>query len=451
MSFDYELFVIGAGSGGIRAARMAALGGARVALAEQDRYGGTCVIRGCVPKKLMVFAAEYSTHLRDAQDYGWQLSSGGLDWPKFRTRLHAELTRLEQIHRDLLCAAGVTTFDARARLLDAHTVELADGSRHSARNILIATGGRPRLPQIPGVELGISSNEIFHLDALPERLLIVGGGYIACEFASILQGLGVQVSLYYRGAQLLRGFDHELSGCLTEALRESGVELRPHTEVQMLSRQGPSIQVQADDGGQQLFGQVLFATGRRPNTDDMGLAELGLALGGGGEITVDAYSQTSLPSIHAIGDVTDRLNLTPVAIRDGMAFVATVFEGTPTCVDHALVPTAVFTQPEVGSVGLSEQAARALGPIEVYCNAFRPMRSAFIGGTSRSLMKLVVCAQTRRVLGCHIVATGASEMIQLVAIAVRMGATKEDFDRTVAVHPTLAEELVTMRTPTRRD
>ena len=451
MKFDYDLFVIGAGSGGIRAARMAAIGGARVALAEQDRYGGTCVIRGCVPKKLMAFAAEFSAHLRDAQDYGWQLTAGPLDWSKFRTGLQAELARLEQVHRELLRASGVRSFDARARLLDAHTVELSDGSRHRARHILVATGGRPRLPSIPGVELGISSNAVFHLDALPARMLIVGGGYIACEFASILQGLGVQVSLYHRGSHLLRGFDEEISECITEALRHAGVELRADTELASLSRTGAAIEVHTSAGERHLFEQVLFATGRMPNTEDMGLAEVGVQLGRGGEVHVDAFSQTAVPSIHAIGDVTDRLNLTPVAIRDAMAFVATVFAGTPTRVDHAQVPTAVFTRPEIGSVGLSEQSARESGPIEVYCNTFRPMRSAFIGRSTRALMKLVVCARSRRVLGCHIVAPGAAEMIQLAAIAVKMGATKEDFDRTVAVHPTLAEELVTMRTPTRRD
>ena len=451
MNFDCDLFVIGAGSGGIRAARMAAHGGAQVALAEHDRYGGTCVIRGCVPKKLMAFAAEFSAHIRDAQDYGWQISSGPLDWVKFRTRLHDDLARLEQVHRELLRTSGVRTFDARARLLDAHTVELSDGSRHRARHILLATGGRPRLPGIPGAELGISSNAIFHLDALPARLLVVGGGYIACEFASILQGLGIQVSLYYRGSHLLRGFDHEISECVSEALRDAGVALRAETELASLSQTGAAIEVRTHAGERHIFDQVLLATGRMPNTEDMGLAEVGVQLGRGGEVHVDAFSQTAVPSIHAIGDVTDRLNLTPVAIRDAMAFVATVFAGTPTRVDHAQVPTAVFTRPEIGSVGLSEQSARESGPIEVYCNTFRPMRSAFIGRSTRALMKLVVCARSRRVLGCHIVAPGAAEMIQLAAIAVKMGATKEDFDRTVAVHPTLAEELVTMRTPTRRD
>jgi len=450
MDFDYDLFVIGGGSGGVRSARVAAQAGVRVALAEESRYGGTCVIRGCVPKKLMVFASEFAGLQRDAIDYGWQLQPGPLDWPTFRTRLQVELDRLEQIYRTLLTKNGVETFDSRARVLDAHTVELNGGKQIRAKHILLAMGGWPTLPDTPGAELGISSNEIFHLEQLPQSLLIVGGGYIACEFACILNGMGVQVTQYYRGAQVLRGFDDEARGLVAEEMRHAGIDLHTGTNVLAMEKVEGGIRVKASNGDERVFAQVLFATGRSPNTRDMGLEQAGVKLGRGGEVLVDAFSQTSVPSIHAVGDVTSRLNLTPMAIREGIAFVETVFKNNPTRPDYEMVPTAIFTQPEIGTVGLSEEAARELGPIEVYCTSFRPMRSAFIGRNSRVMMKLVVCAETRRVLGCHIVAPGAGEMIQLAGIAVKMGATKEDFDRTVAVHPTMAEELVTMATPLRR-
>jgi glutathione reductase (NADPH) len=450
MDFDYDLFVIGGGSGGVRSARVAAQAGVRVALAEESRYGGTCVIRGCVPKKLMVFASEFAGLQRDAIDYGWQLQPGPLDWPTFRTRLQVELDRLEQIYRTLLTKNGVETFDSRARVLDAHTVELNGGKQIRAKHILLAMGGWPTLPDTPGAELGISSNEIFHLEQLPQSLLIVGGGYIACEFACILNGMGVQVTQYYRGAQVLRGFDDEARGLVAEEMRHAGIDLHTGTNVLAMEKVEGGIRVKASNGDERVFAQVLLATGRSPNTRDMGLEQAGVKLGRGGEVLVDAFSQTSVPSIHAVGDVTSRLNLTPMAIREGIAFVETVFKNNPTRPDYEMVPTAIFTQPEIGTVGLSEEAARELGPIEVYCTSFRPMRSAFIGRNSRVMMKLVVCAETRRVLGCHIVAPGAGEMIQLAGIAVKMGATKEDFDRTVAVHPTMAEELVTMATPLRR-
>lgn len=449
MSFDYDLFVIGGGSGGVRAARVAAQTGASVALAEVDRYGGTCVQRGCVPKKLMVFASEYPGAVTDARAYGWDARIGDFSWERFKTRLHAELDRLEGVYRNILGNNKVTTYDARARLVDPHTVELSDGTRHTARHILLAMGGWPVLPEVKGAELGISSNEIFHLETLPKRMLIVGGGYIACEFACILNGLGVEVTQFYRGAQILRGFDEEARGLVSEEMQQNGVNLHLGTDIIEMSKDGDQIRVKATNGTEEHFDQVMFATGRRPNTADMGLEEAGVALGRNGAVRVDDYSQTSVPSVYAVGDVTDRLNLTPVAIREGMAFVETVFGGNPTPVDHALVPTAIFTQPEMGTVGLSEEEARDQGPIEVYCTSFKPMREAFAGRAQRVLMKLIVCADTRRVLGCHIVAPGAGEMIQLVGIAVKMGATKEQFDATCAVHPTMSEELVTMREPVR--
>ena len=447
MAFDYDLFVIGGGSGGVRAARLAAQGGAKVALAEEDRYGGTCVIRGCVPKKLMVFASEYRGAMADAQSYGWTVHAGRFDWDAFKTKLHAELDRLEEIYRGILRNNGVESFDARARLVDPHTVELADGSRKSARHILIATGGRPVKPDLPGAEHAITSNDIFHLETLPKSMLIIGGGYIACEFACILNGLGVEITQFYRGAQILRGFDGEARGLVSDEMIASGVSLHLGTNIAEMEAVQGGYHVVATNGQEAVFEQVMFATGRAPNTGDMGLEAAGVTLGRKGEIVVDEYSQTGVPSVYAIGDVTDRVNLTPVAIREGMAFVETVFNGNPTPVDHELIPTAIFTQPEMGTVGLSEEAARDQEPVDVYCNSFRPMQTAFAGRPDRVLMKLIVSQATRKVLGCHIVAPGAGEMIQLAGIAVKMGATKEDFDRTVAVHPTMSEELVTMKTP----
>ncbi|NIZ61322.1 glutathione-disulfide reductase [Sedimentitalea sp. CY04] len=450
MSFDYDLFVIGGGSGGVRAARVAAGdNGAKVALAEEDRYGGTCVIRGCVPKKLMVFASEYSGMVEDAQAYGWDIQPGAFDWPTFKGKLHAELDRLEGIYRNILKNNGVESFDARAKLVDTHTVELSDGTRKTAKHILIATGGRPIVPDFPGSELAVTSNDMFLLDKMPETLLIVGGGYIASEFAGIMNGLGVKTTQFYRGPQILRGFDEEARNVVAEGMIEAGVDLQTNTNVVEMRQEGDKILVIDTHGNEQLFDKVMYATGRAPNADNLGLEELGIERGSKGEIVVNDYSQTGVPSVYAIGDVTDRVNLTPVAIREGMAFVETVFKANPTKVDHELIPTAIFTQPEMGTVGLSEEEARELEEIEVYATSFKPMQQAFAGRAQRVLMKLVVSKASRKVLGCHIVAPGAGEMIQLAGIAVKMGATKEDFDRTVAVHPTMSEELVTLKTPVR--
>ncbi|NSY38381.1 glutathione-disulfide reductase [Leisingera sp. ANG59] len=449
MSFDYDLFVIGGGSGGVRAARVAAQEGAKVALAEEDRYGGTCVIRGCVPKKLMVFASEYSGMVEDAQAYGWDIKAGGFDWDAFKGKLHGELDRLEGIYRNILKNNGVESFDSRAKLADAHTVELADGTRKTAKHILIATGGWPTVPEFPGSELAITSNEMFHLDKLPESLLIVGGGYIASEFAGIMNGLGVNTTQFYRGAQILRGFDDEARGLISEEMCQAGIDVHLGTNVLEMRKEGDKIRVKSTNGQERLFDKVMYATGRHPNADNLGLEELGVERGRNGEIIVDEFSQTSVPSVYAIGDVTNRVALTPVAIREAMAFVETVFKGNPTSPDHELIPTAIFTQPEMGTIGLSEEEAREQEPIEVYATSFKPMQQAFAGRAQRVLMKLIVSKQTRKVLGCHIVAPGAGEMIQLAGIAVKMGATKEDFDRTVAVHPTMSEELVTLKTPVR--
>ncbi len=441
--------MIGGGSGGVRAARMAAECGARVALAEESRMGGTCVIRGCVPKKLMVFAAGVPDALEEARGYGWDIGAARFDWQRFRGQLAAELDRLEGVYRGILARAGVEVFDQRATLAGPGRVRLADGQEIGAARVLLATGGRPLRPEVPGAELAMVSDDIFTMDRLPDSLLVVGGGYIACEMASIMAGLGVRVTLMHRAPQILRGFDDEARSHVADHMRAAGVDLRTGTDVAELTPVAGGTRVRATTGGERDFERVVYATGRVPNTEGLGLAEVGVQLGPRGEVVVDGWSQTAVPSIYAVGDVTDRINLTPVAIREGHAFADTVFGARPRRADHDLVPSAVFTQPELGTVGLTEEEARARGPIEVYATAFRPMQSAFAGRPDKVLMKLVVDAATRRVLGCHIVAPNAGEMIQLAAIAVKMGATKEDFDRTVAVHPTMSEELVTLRKPVR--
>jgi glutathione reductase (NADPH) len=448
--FDYDLFVIGGGSGGVRAARVAAGEyGAKVGLAEEDRYGGTCVIRGCVPKKLMVFASSYREMVEDARAYGWDVADGPFDWHNFAGKMRGELDRLEGVYRKMLDGSGVDKFDARAMLKDAHTVTLSTGEEKTAKHILIATGGRPVRPDLENAELGIVSDDVFHLETLPRSMLIVGGGYIACEFACILHGLGVDVTMYYRGGQILNGFDDEARGLVAEQMRTRGITMHSGASIlEMETREGGTW-VKSTMGKEKIFDHVFFATGRRPNTDNMGLEDVGVSLGRGGEIEVNEYSQSGVPSIYAIGDVTDRVNLTPVAIREAMAFVKTVFGGEPTPVDHDLIPSAVFTQPEMGTVGLSEEDAKAQEEVEVYATSFKPMQTAFAGREDRVMMKLIVSKANRTVLGCHIVAPQAGEMIQMAGIAVKMGATKEQFDQTCAVHPTMSEELVTMRNPVR--
>jgi glutathione reductase (NADPH) len=447
--FDYDLFVIGGGSGGVRAARIAAEHGAKVALAEEYRMGGTCVIRGCVPKKLMVFASGYARHMRDAAAYGWDVKVGAFDWAAFRGKLDDGLDQLEDAYRSNLDRSGVTVFDTRATITDPHTVALADGTRITAKHILVATGGWPMVPDFPGSDMAMTSNEVFKLEAQPESILIVGGGYIACEFAGIFNGLGTKVTQYYRGAQVLRGFDDEARGHVADAMQARGIELHLGCNVMEMHKVEGGIRVKATNGSEEVYSKVLFATGRNANTAGLGLKEVGVTLKRNGAIAVDDYSQTNIPSIYAVGDVTDRVNLTPVAIREGHAFADTVFGGTPRTTDHDLIPSAVFTQPELGTVGLSEEDARDAGPIEIYAAAFRPMQAVFAGHQERVLMKMIVCADTRKVLGVHLVGDHAGELIQLVGVAVKMGATKEDFDRTVAVHPTMSEELVIMKTPVR--
>ncbi len=447
MSFDYDLFIIGGGSGGVRAGRLAAGTGAKVGLAEEYRMGGTCVIRGCVPKKLMVYASSYADAFEDAKGYGWSVGKPRFEWSKLIAAKDAEIARLEAIYSKNLGAAGADHFAARAVLKDAHSVELSSGEVFTAKHILVATGGVPFVPNITGYEHVITSNEIFHLEQQPKRFLVVGGGYIACEFACIMNGLGSHVTQFYRGEQILRGFDHEVQGFVAEEMREKGVDLHVGTDVQSIVKTEEGLVVTNTHGKKLVVDQVLYATGRVPNTRGLGLEAAGVALGRKGEILVDAYSQSNIPSIYAVGDVTDRVNLTPVAIVEGSAFVDTVFKGVPTKPDHELIATAVFTQPEIGTVGLGEDAARKQEDIDVYRAAFRPMQHILAGKSERMLMKLIVSKTSRKVLGCHIVGHAAAEMIQMAGVAIKMGATKEDFDRTMALHPTAAEELVTMKTP----
>ena len=449
MDYDFDLFVIGGGSGGVRAGRVAAMGGAKVALAEEYRMGGTCVIRGCVPKKLMVYASGYSEAMNDAEGFGWSIGERSFDWSTLMAKQDAELDRLEGLYRKGLSGNDVTIYDARAVLKDGHTVELSTGETFTAKWILVATGGRPFVPNVKGAEYVMTSNDVFHLKDLPKRIMVVGGGYIACEFAGIFNGLGAEVTQFYRGAQILRGFDGEVRGHVADEMIRKGIDLHLGTDVMEIKKQDDGLLVKCTNGSETVVDAVMYATGRVPNTEGMGLEEAGVKLGRRGEIMVDRYSATSCDSVYSVGDVTDRVQLTPVAIREGMAFVETVFNDNPTAMDHEMIATAVFTQPEIGTVGYTEEDARDDFDIEVYRAAFRPMANILAGRDERMLMKLIVEKNTRKVLGCHIVGPAAGEMIQLAGVAVKMGATKEDFDRTVAVHPTAAEELVTMKEPVR--
>jgi glutathione reductase (NADPH) len=445
--FDFDLFVIGGGSGGVRAARMSANYGAKVALAEEFRYGGTCVIRGCVPKKLLVYASSYSQSFADAAGFGWTVGETSFDWLKLRAAKEAEITRLEGLYAANLQTAGVTLFHQRATVTSPHSVRLADDREFTTKHILIATGGTPFVPDIPGGHLAITSNEVFDIDRLPKRVVIVGGGYIASEFAGIFNGLGSHVTQIYRRELILRGFDDDVRAHVQTAMRERGIDFLLNEDVAHIDPMARHLEVHFKSGECREAGLVLYATGRIPNTAGLGLKEIGVKLGANGEVAVDEWSQSAVPSIYAVGDVTDRLALTPVAIREGAAFADTVFGAEPTKADHSQVATAVFTQPEIGTVGMTEDQARATGPIEIYRAAFRPMQNILAGRDEKMLMRILVAADSRKVLGVHIVGAAAGEMIQLAGVAIKMGATKEDFDRTVAVHPTAAEELVTMREP----
>jgi glutathione reductase (NADPH) len=443
-----DLFVIGAGSGGVRAARIAAGHGARVMVAEEYRVGGTCVIRGCVPKKLLVYASRFADEFEDAAGYGWTVPKPSFDWATLIANKDSEIARLEMAYVGALERAGVSIVRSRAILEDPHTVFLqASGERVRARHILIATGAAPHMgPPIAGIEHVISSNQAFHLEALPNRVLVQGGGYIAVEFAAIFNGLGAEVTLVYRGENILRGFDDDLRAHLRAEMERRGIRIVTGQTVTCVEKTRGSFLAELSDGEEVAVDKVMFATGRLPNVDGFGLAAAGVRLAPNGGIEVDAYSQTRVPHIYAVGDVTNRINLTPVAIREGHAFADTVFGNKPTRVDHADVPTAVFSEPEVGAIGLTEAQARAhLAKVDIYKTMFRPMKAALAGRDTRVFMKLVVDGTSDRVVGCHIVGADAGEMIQLIGIAVKMKATKADFDAVMAVHPTASEELVTLR------
>jgi glutathione reductase (NADPH) len=445
---DLDLFVIGGGSGGVRAARIAAGHGARVMVAEEYRVGGTCVIRGCVPKKLLVYAARFADEFADAAGYGWSVPEPSFDWASLIANKDREIARLERAYVSTLEHAGVKVVKSRAILEDTHTVRLeAGGHRVRARHILVATGAAPDLgPAIPGIEHVISSNEAFHLERLPERVLIQGGGYIAVEFAGIFAGLGAKVTLVYRGENILRGFDDDLRNHLRTEMERRGIRIMTGTCVSGVRKGATSFVAELPNAGSVEVDQVMFATGRRPNVSGFGLEAAGVALARNGGIAVDRFSQSSVPTIHAVGDVTNRINLTPVAIREGHALADTVFGGTPTAVDHADVPTAVFSEPELGTVGLTEaQACARLAKVDIYKSTFRPLKATLSGRNTRLLMKLVVDGTNDRVVGCHIVGPDAGDLIQLIGIAVKMKATKADFDAVMALHPTASEELVTMR------
>jgi glutathione reductase (NADPH) len=448
MKYDYDLFVIGAGSGGVRAARIAALAGARVAVAEEYRIGGTCVIRGCVPKKFLVYGAEFSQSFRDAPGYGWTVGNVTFDWPTLRDNVQKEVTRLSGIYTTNLAKTGVTTFEERAEIVDAHKVRLVkSGSGITAERILVATGGRPSLPEgLPGAELGITSNEAFLLPELPRRLLIVGGGYVALEFANVFHGLGSETRIVHRGDRMLRGFDDDLRSHLHIETERLGVKLTMNATLAKIEKSDEGLRATLSTGERADADAVLFAVGRHPNTEGLGLERAGVKLDDAGAVIVDEFSQSCVESIYAIGDVTNRMNLTPVAIRDGHAFADTIYNQRPTSVDHSSVPSAVFGRPPIGSVGLAESdARRSHGEVDIYRTNFRPMRNMLSGNQERTLMKIVVDRKTDKLLGVHIAGEDAPEMVQLAAVAVKAGITKKQWDSTVALHPTAAEELVLMR------
>ena len=448
--YDVDLFVIGGGSGGVRAARVAAQHGARVMVAEEYRVGGTCVIRGCVPKKLLVYASRFRGEFEDAAGYGWSVPQWSFDWPTLIANKDKEIARLEAAYTMTLGKAGVTIVKQRAVVADPHTVQLADGKRVRTATVLIATGGAPTYGDpIPGIEHAISSNEAFHLPRLPQHVLIQGGGYIALEFAGIFAGLGSNVTVIYRGDNILRGFDDEVRHHVRVDMEKRGIKVITGCTVTAIEKNGGRLFARFSNGFQHTADCVMFATGRAPNVDRLGLKEAGVAIANNGGVAVDEYSRSSVPSIYAVGDVTNRVNLTPVAVREGHAFADTVFGGKPTAVDHSKVPTAVFSDPEVGAIGLTEALARQqFARTDIYRAMFRPLKAALSGRDTTVLVKLVVDGMTDRVAGCHIVGEGAAEMVQMAAVAVTMGATKADFDATMALHPTTAEELVTLRTRT---
>ncbi|MFB9952611.1 glutathione-disulfide reductase [Rhizobium puerariae] len=453
-AYDYDLFVIGGGSGGVRAGRVAASLGKRVAIAEEYRFGGTCVIRGCVPKKLFVYASQYAEHFEDAAGYGWDVGESTFDWKKLIAAKDKEIARLEGLYRRGLENNGAEILETRAELVDAHTVRLTKtGKTVTAEKIVIATGGWPNPhAALPGHEFCISSNEAFDLPELPRSILIAGGGYIAVEFANIFHGLGVDTTLIYRGKEILSRFDHDLRQGLHRAMVEKGIRIVLTDVIEEVTRAAAGGLVAKTLNGETIaVDTVMLALGRDPNTRGLGLEAAGVAVNERGAIVVDEYSRTSVPNIYALGDVTDRVQLTPVAIHEAMCFIETEYRNNPTAPDHQLIPTAVFSQPEIGTVGLSEEeAARRYPELEIYRAEFRPMKATLSGRAEKMIMKLVVDAASRKVVGAHVLGHDAGEMAQLLGISLKAGVTKDDFDRTMAVHPTAAEELVTMYNPSYR-
>ena len=448
MMYEYDLIVIGAGSGGVRAARISAGHGARVAVVEESRPGGTCVIRGCVPKKLLMYGSAFSADVADASGYGWQVTIDGHDWPALIAAKDAEITRLEGIYRTLLSNAGAELIEGRGTVTGPHGVTVG-GRELTAERILIATGGWPQIPEVPGLaEAAITSNEALDLPRLPDRILIYGAGYIAVEFASIFNGFGVETHLVYRADLPLRGFDADIRAAAVEALSGRGIILHPGCTLTGVTAQDSGKLVSLSDGSELAVDEVMVATGRAPNTASLGLEKAGVALGPRGEVIVDESSKSSVESIYAVGDVTDRVNLTPVAIAEGHAFADSIYGGRPRTISHANIPSAVFTQPPIGSVGLTEEQARqACGDITVYTSHFRAMKYTLSGRRERTFMKLVVDTASDRVVGAHMIGPDSGEIMQGVGVAIIAGATKADFDATIGIHPTAAEEFVTMRTP----
>jgi glutathione reductase (NADPH) len=449
-AYDYDLFVIGGGSGGVRASRMAALAGKKVAIAEEYQFGGTCVIRGCIPKKLFVYASQYGEDFEDAAGFGWTVPEKHFDWKKLVANKDKEIARLSDLYVANVQKAGVEIFYDRAEFLDPHTVQLKkSGKKITAGHFLIATGGHPshELDTIEGASCCITSNEAFHLKDLPRRVVIAGGGYIGVEFAHIFHGLGSDVTLICRNPKVLRGFDEDIRDCLMAEMHTNGIRVLAERTISRVDQKGDARFVFTSKGEMIEADCVMLAIGRHPNTRGLGLDKAGVKMGKHEAIVVDEYSKTVVDHIYAIGDVTDRLQLTPVAIHEAMCFVKTVFEGKPTPVDHHLVPTAVFSRPEIATVGLTETQALETGhAIDVYQSTFRPLKHTLSGRNTRARFKLVVDAKTHKVLGCHIFGFDAAEIVQMVTVALKMGATKENFDAAIALHPTAAEELVTMRT-----
>lgn len=447
--FDYDLFTIGAGSGGVRASRLASIYGARVGVAEEYRVGGTCVIRGCVPKKFLVYASEYGHSFKDAEGYGWSAENVSFEWSKLIENKDNEIDRLNGIYIRNLKNAGADIFQTRAILKDKHTVHLVDENRDvTADKILIATGGAPWVDEtVPGHELGITSNEAFHLEKLPKHVVVAGGGYIAIEFACIFRGLGCEVCLVYRGEDILRYFDTDISVQVHSELKRQGIRVVTQAVFENIEQlDGDNKRITLSNGVRLDADLIFWAVGRKPSTNGLGLEEAGVKLEKSGAVVVDEYSKSSVDNIYAVGDVTNRVNLTPVAIREGAAFAETCFNDNSQKMDYTFIPKAVFSQPPVGSVGYAEHEARKeFKNVDIYKTNFRAMKNMLTGSEERVLMKLVVDGDTDRVLGCHIVGADAAEMIQCVAIAVKAGCTKKQFDETVALHPTIAEELVTMR------